>query len=34
VDPENAKAQYKDGLLKIDVPFKEPEFHSVDIEIE
>jgi HSP20 family molecular chaperone IbpA len=34
VDPENAKAKYKNGLLTIDVPFKEPEFHSVDIQIE
>ncbi|MFX0069674.1 MAG: Hsp20/alpha crystallin family protein [Candidatus Hermodarchaeota archaeon] len=34
VDPEKAKAQYKNGLLKIDVPFKEPEFHSIDITIE
>ncbi len=34
VDPEKAKATYKNGLLKIDVPFKEQEFHSVDVKIE
>ncbi|MFX1392564.1 MAG: Hsp20/alpha crystallin family protein [Promethearchaeota archaeon] len=32
--PEKAKAEYKNGLLKIDVPFKEPEYHSIDITIE
>jgi len=34
IDPEKAKAEYKNGLLKIDVPFKIPEFSSVDINIE
>jgi HSP20 family molecular chaperone IbpA len=34
IKPEEAKANYKNGLLKINVPFKEPEFHSIDIEIE
>ncbi len=33
VIPEEAKAVYKNGLLKIEVPFKEPEFHSIDIDI-
>jgi len=34
IEPEKAKAVYKNGLLKIDVPFKMPEYHSVDINIE
>jgi len=34
IKPEETKAVYKNGLLKIKVPFKEPEFHSVEIEIE
>ncbi len=34
IKPEEAKAIYKNGLLKIEVPFKEPEFHSIEIEIE
>ena len=34
VDAEKAKATYKQGLLKVEVPFKEPEFHSVDVNIE
>lgn len=32
--PEEAKANYKNGLLKIEVPFNEPEFRSIDIQIE
>ncbi|MFX0027544.1 MAG: Hsp20/alpha crystallin family protein [Candidatus Hermodarchaeota archaeon] len=34
VDAEKAKATYKEGLLKVEVPFKEPEFHSVDVNID
>ncbi len=34
VDPEKAKAVYNNGLLKIDVPFKEPEFKSIAVTIE
>ncbi|MFX1570753.1 MAG: Hsp20/alpha crystallin family protein [Promethearchaeota archaeon] len=34
INPEKAKAVYKNGLLKIEVPFKEPEFHSIEIEVE
>ena len=34
IEPEKAKAEYKNGLLKIDVPFRALEFHSVDITIE
>jgi HSP20 family molecular chaperone IbpA len=34
IKPEEAKALYKNGLLKIEVPFKEPEFHSIEINIE
>jgi HSP20 family protein len=30
IDPTQVEAIYKEGLLKIEVPFKEPEFHSVD----
>ena len=33
VDPEKAEAVYKNGLLKIEVPFKETELHTVDVEI-
>ncbi|MHA2006947.1 MAG: Hsp20/alpha crystallin family protein [Promethearchaeota archaeon] len=34
VIPEETKAVYHQGLLKIDVPFKESVFHSVDVNIE
>jgi HSP20 family protein len=34
IDPHKAKADYKNGLLKVEVPFMEPEFHSVDIKVE
>ena len=34
IKPEEAKAVYKNGLLKIETPFKEPEFRSIEIEIE
>lgn len=34
IDAEKAKAVYKNGLLKVEVPFKEPEFHSIDVSIE
>jgi HSP20 family molecular chaperone IbpA len=34
VKPEEAKATYKQGLLKIEVPFSEPEFKSVEVNIE
>ncbi|MFX1489733.1 MAG: Hsp20/alpha crystallin family protein, partial [Promethearchaeota archaeon] len=34
VKPEEAKATYKEGLLKIEVPFKESEYHSVDVKID
>ena len=34
INPEETKANYKNGLLKIAVPFKEPEFHSIDINID
>ena len=32
--PEETKAVYNQGLLKIEVPFKEPVYHSVDVKIE
>lgn len=34
VVPEETKAVYNQGLLKIEVPFKEPVYHSVDVKIE
>ncbi|MFW9866668.1 MAG: Hsp20/alpha crystallin family protein [Candidatus Thorarchaeota archaeon] len=34
VKPEEAKATYKEGLLKIEVPFKESEYHSVEVKID
>ncbi len=33
VDSEKATSSYKNGLLKIHVPFKEIEFHTVDVKI-
>ncbi|TFG29191.1 MAG: Hsp20/alpha crystallin family protein [Promethearchaeota archaeon] len=33
IDPTKANAQYKNGLLKIDVPLKQPEFKSIDVQI-
>jgi len=33
VKPEEVKAIYKQGLLKIEVPFKEADFKSVSVEI-
>ncbi|MBD3256672.1 MAG: hypothetical protein GF383_16380 [Candidatus Lokiarchaeota archaeon] len=34
IDPETAKATYKEGLLGFTVDFKEPELHTVDVDIE
>ena len=34
VVPEETKAVYKQGLLKVEVPFKEPVYHNVDVKIE
>ena len=34
VKPEETKATYKQGLLKIEVPFKESEYQTVDVKIE
>ena len=34
VEPEKAKTSYKDGLLKINVPYKEIKLHSIDVKIE
>lgn len=34
IAPGKAKAWLKNGQLKIEVPFKEPEFHSIDVNIE
>ena len=34
VKPEETKATYNQGLLKIEVPFMEPEYKSVEINIE
>jgi HSP20 family molecular chaperone IbpA len=34
VIPDETKAVYHQGLLKIEVPFKESVFHSVDVKIE
>jgi HSP20 family protein len=33
ISPDKAKARLKNGQLKIEVPFKEPEFHSVEVNI-
>ena len=34
VDPEKAKTLYKEGLLKIHVPYREIEMHTIDVKIE
>lgn len=34
IKPEDTKAIYKNGLLKIEAPFKEPEFQSIEIKVE
>ncbi|MFX0007317.1 MAG: Hsp20/alpha crystallin family protein [Candidatus Hermodarchaeota archaeon] len=34
VDPEKAKSIYKEGLLKINVPYEEAELHTVDVTID
>ncbi len=34
VDTEKAHSTYKEGLLKIHVPFKEPELHDIEVKIE
>jgi len=34
VDAKKAKANYNNGLLKIDVPFKGEEYESVSVKIE
>ena len=34
VDPNKAKSTYKEGLLRIHVPFKQIEFSTINIQIE
>jgi HSP20 family molecular chaperone IbpA len=34
VEPDKAKSTYKEGLLRIHVPFKEIELHTVNVEVE
>jgi HSP20 family molecular chaperone IbpA len=34
VEAEKATSSYKEGLLKIFVPFKEIEFHTVDVKVD
>jgi len=34
IEPEKATSTYKEGLLKIHVPFKEIEIHTVDVNID
>lgn len=34
VEPEKVKTSYKEGLLKIKVPYKEIKMHAIDVKIE
>jgi HSP20 family molecular chaperone IbpA len=34
VEPTKAKTLYKEGLLKIHVPYKEIELHTIDVKID
>ena len=34
VEPEKATTSYKEGLLKINVPYREIEMHTIDVKIE
>lgn len=34
VEPEKAKTSYKEGLLKINVPYQEIKMHTIDVKIE
>ena len=34
VEPKKAKTTYKEGLLKIHVPYREVEMHTVDVKID
>lgn len=34
IEPDEAKSKYKEGLLKIHVPFKTVELHTVDVKVE
>ncbi|MFX1236599.1 MAG: Hsp20/alpha crystallin family protein [Promethearchaeota archaeon] len=34
VDAEKARSTYKNGLLRVEVPFIEEEFHTVDVVID
>jgi HSP20 family molecular chaperone IbpA len=34
VEPEKATSEYKEGLLKVHVPFKEPELKTIEVKVE
>ncbi len=34
IEPKKAKATYSNGLLKVDVPFKEESYESISVKIE
>jgi HSP20 family molecular chaperone IbpA len=34
VDVKNISSEYKDGLLRVSVPVKQPEVHNIDIKVD
>ena len=34
IDPEKATSTYKEGLLKVHVPFEEPDLRTIEVKVE